>query len=154
MRFSRAILMSLSVLLGLGIAAGAEAQGNRPYHNGSVWELEFIRMNAGMEAEYLAYVADEWKREREIMQQDNQIISYKVMQTEAHDASDYNLILMTEYKDLATLEASQKKEDAVNEQAVGSVEQQRQGYRDRQQIRHILGSRVARQIVLESKPAE
>lgn len=149
MRVNHAFLILVSILVGLGVSTGVSAQNKRAYHNGSVWELEFIRMNAGMETTYLAYIADEWKREREVMKKEGQILSYKVMQTEAHDSTDYNLILMTEYKDLASLGASQEKEDVVNEQVVGSVEKQRQGYRDRQEIRRILGSRIAREIVLE-----
>ena len=148
MRMNITSAVLLSILLGLLCFSVALAQDKRPYHNGAVWDMEFVRMNAGMETAYLAYIADEWKSEREVMKKDHQILSYKVMQTEPHDSADYNLILMTEYKDLTALQASQEKEDAVYKQVTGSVEKQRQGYRDRLEIRQILGNRVAREIIL------
>ena len=139
-----------SVVL-LTIGAAVIAQVKRPYREGSVWDVEFVHMNAGFETAYLSYVADEWKQERETMRKDGQILSYKVLQTENHSPDDFNLMLMTEYKDLAALEASQKKEDEVYQQVTGDDEKQREGYRKRLEIRKILGSRLAREIVLEPK---
>lgn len=33
------------------------------------------------------------------------ILAYRVLTTEGHDQTDWNMLLMTEYKDLATMEA-------------------------------------------------
>ncbi len=145
------ILVSSLVALVLTLSVVAFAQVNRPYRNGTVWSIGFIRMKPGMETAYLTYIADEWKREREIMKKDRQILSYKVLQTENHDPTDFNLMLMTEYKDLATMEASQNKADEVYQKVTGDEEKQRQGYRERLEIREIMGSRSAREIVLEPK---
>ncbi len=68
-------------------------------------------MKPGMESSYLNYIAGDWKREQEALKKDGQILSYKVIQTEAHGAGDFNLMLMTEYKNLATMEANETKED-------------------------------------------
>ena len=143
----------LVILFGISLVLceSASAQAKRPYRNGTVWDVEFIQMKPGMEPAYLAYVADEWKREREVMKKDGQILSYKVLQTENHGTDDFNLMLMTEYKDLATMEASQDKEDEVYQQVTGDAEKQRDGYRKRMEIREIMGSRLAREIVLEPK---
>jgi hypothetical protein len=97
------------------------AQVKRPYHNGSVWTLAFIRMKPGMD-------------------------------TEAHAGTDWNLILMTEYKDLAALEANEDKSDAILQRVIGDDQKQMQGYRDRAEIREVLGGRLAREIVLEPRP--
>ncbi|HYL15490.1 MAG TPA: hypothetical protein VEV41_20810 [Terriglobales bacterium] len=35
------------------------------------------------------------------------------MQTESHNPNDFNIILMTEFKDFASLEANEKKMDAL-----------------------------------------
>jgi uncharacterized protein YpmB len=150
MKHNRILVGSLiTVVLILSVVVFAQVK--RPYRNGSVWDVEFIRMKAGMETAYLTYIADEWKREREVMKKDGQILSYKVLQTENHDATAFNLMLMTEYKDLATMEASQNKEAEVYQKVIGDEEKQRQGYRERQEIREIMGSRLAREIILEPK---
>jgi hypothetical protein len=108
-------------------------------------------MKPGMETAYLNYVADEWKREQEALKKDGQILSYKVITTEAHGSNDWNIMLMSEYKDLATQEANEDKADALAQKVVGSDEKQMQGYRDRLQIREVLDIRTAREITLEPK---
>jgi hypothetical protein len=106
-------------------------------------------MKPGMETAYLNYVAGDWKQEQEALKKDGQILSYKVLTTEAHGSSDWNIMLMTEYKDLATMEANEAKADHLLQTVIGNDEKQRQGYRDRLQIREVLDTRLAREIVLE-----
>lgn len=150
MKTNRILTGSLVVsLLLLGVSVFAQV--SRPYRNGSVWDVGFIRMKPGMETAYLNYVATDWKREHEELKKDGQILSYKVLQTEGHGATDWNLMLMTEYKDLATMEANVAKEDAVYQRVIGNDEKQRQGYRERLEIREVMGNRLAREIVLEPR---
>ena len=144
-------LVSLLIVLVLAASVVVIAQVNRPFRNGSVWSISFIKMKPGMETAYLNYVADEWKREQEALKKDGQILSYKVITTEAHGSNDWNIMLMSEYKDLATQEANEDKADALAQKVVGSDEKQMQGYRDRLQILEVLDIRTAREITLEPK---
>jgi hypothetical protein len=104
-----------------------------------------------METAYLNYVAGEWKREQEALKKDGQILSYKVITTEAHGSNDWNIMLMSEYKDLATMEADEVKADNLAQTVSGNDEKQMQGYRDRLQIREVLDVRTAREIILEPR---
>lgn len=150
MKTKRILVGSLVASL-LLLSISVFAQVNRPYHNGSVWSIGFIRMKPGMESAYLNYVATDWKREQDELKKDGQSLSYKVLRTEGHDSTDWNLMLMTEYKDLATMEANIAKEDALVQRVVGNDEKQRQGYRERLEIREVLADRLAREIILEPK---
>jgi hypothetical protein len=127
------------------------AQTTRPYHNGSVWSIGFIQIKAGMDPAYLNYLATDWKKEQETLKKDGQIISYMVISTEGHSGTDWNLMLMTEYKDMATMEANEEKADVLLQKVFGNDEKQMQGYRERLQIREIIGNRLGRQIILEPK---
>ena len=80
------------------------------------------------------------------------ILSYKVLVTEGHSPSDWDLLLMTEVKDLATMEANTDKADALAQKVVGDDQKQMQGYKERTEIREVMGDRLAREIVLEPKP--
>jgi hypothetical protein len=60
-------------------------------------------------------------------------------------------MLMSEYKDLATMEANEDKADNLVQTVSGNDEKQMQGYRDRLQIREVLDIRTAREITLEPK---
>lgn len=147
----RYTLVGSLVILVLIVAVSAFAQVKRPFHNGSVWNIAFIRMKPGMETAYLNYLAGPWKNNQEAMKKDGLVLSYKVITTEGHGPSDWNVMLMTEYKNLATMEANEDKADAVVQQVVGDDEKQRQGYRDRLEIREVMGDRLAREIVLAPK---
>ena len=137
------ILLTLSIIV--------VAQVSRPYRNGTVWNIGFIQMKPGMETAYLNYIATDWKRSQEALKKDGQIVSYKVITTETHGRDDWNIMLMTEYKDLATMEANQAKEDNLMQTVIGTDEKQMQGYRDRLQIREVLEGRTGREIVLEQR---
>ena len=141
-----------SIALVLVIAAiSVFAQVNRPYHNGSVWNIGFIRIKPGMDTLYMNYVAGQWKAEQEAQKKDGNILSYKVISVEAHTPGEFNLMLMTEYKSLAAMEASQDKAEAVAQKVVGDDAAQIKGYKERAEIRDVLGARLAREIILEPK---
>ncbi len=144
---------SLGVLVVLLMIVGVSgfAQVNRPYHNGSVWNVAFIRIKPGMDTAYMNYLAGMWKTEQEALKKDGLTLSYKVLSVEGHTPGEFNLMLMTEYKDLGTLEAGQDKADALAQKVIGTDEKQMQGYKDRSEIREIMGNRLAREIVLEPK---
>lgn len=145
------ILTGSLVALILTLSVVVWAQVNRPYRNGSVWQISFIRMKPGMDTAYLNYIATDWKRNQETMKKDGLIVSYKVLTTEAHGATDWNILLMTEHKDMATLEANEAKADTVLQTVVGNDEKQRQGYRERLEVREVMGTRLAREIILEPR---
>jgi hypothetical protein len=141
-----------SFVLVLVIAAiSVFAQVNRPYHNGGVWSIAFIRIKPGMDTAYMNYVATQWKAEQEAQKKDGNILSYKVMSVEGHTATEFNLMLMTEYKSLAAMEASEDKAEAVAQKVVGNDEVQMKGYNERAAIREIIGDRLAREVILEPK---
>jgi hypothetical protein len=128
------------------------AQVSRPYRNGTVWDISFIRVKPGMNEAYMNYLCGQWKNMQEAQKSAGLILSYKVIGTEAHGSTDWNLMLMTEYKDLASMEANEQKAEAVAEKIVGDDQKQMQGYRDRSEIREIMADRLAREIVLEPRP--
>ena len=153
MKLNRRIVVGALALSVLGAAAvTVHAQVKRPYHDGTVWNVTFVRMKPGMDTAYLNYLASDWKRNQEAAKKEGLIVSYKILSTEAHSPDDWNLILMTETKDLASMEANQDKADALTQKMVGDDQKQRQGYKDRSEIREIMGIRQAREIVLEPKP--
>ena len=153
MTVRRPVLAGLALLvLGVGLGITASAQVKRPFHEGSVWNVQFIRVKPGMETAYLNDLAGDWKRAQEAAKQAGFIQDYKVLTTEAHGATDWNLLLMTEAKDLASVEANTEKIDAMMQKVVGDDQKQKQGYKDRESMREPLGSRMAREVVLEPKP--
>ena len=150
MKTKRIAVGSFAVVLMIA-AISVFAQINRPYHNGGVWNIGFIRIKPGMDTLYMNYIAGQWKAEQEAQKKDGNILSYKVISVEAHTPGEFNLMLMTEYKSLAAMEASQDKAEAVAQKVVGDDAAQIKGYKERAEIRDVLGARLAREIILEPK---
>jgi len=145
------VVIALAVAVGLLAGAAVWAQVKRPYRNGSVWDVAFIKVKPGMDVAYLTYLSGAWKMEQDAAKKEGLVLSYKVLVTEAHGATDWNLLLMTEYKNLASMEAGQEKFDALVQKVIGDDQTQMQGYKDRLEIREVMGSRLAREIILEPK---
>ena len=150
MKSKRVLVAALSVSL-LLLAASVYAQVSRPYRNGSVWTIALIRVKPGMDEAYMDYLSKQWKANQEAAKKENLIVSYKVLTTEAHGPDDWNMLLMTEYRDLATMEANEPKQDALAQRVVGDDQKQMQGYRDRLEIREVMGTRLAREMVLDPR---
>jgi hypothetical protein len=145
-------ILFAALVLALALAGfTVYAQMARPYHEGSVWNIAFIRVKAGMDTAYMNYLASDWKKEQEALKAEGLILSYKVIAVEAHTPGEWNLMLMTEYKSLAAMEAGQDKAEAVGQRLGGNDQKQMEGYKNRSEIRDVLGDRLGREVILEPK---
>ncbi len=130
----------------------AQAAPVRPFHDGPVWDITFVKAKPGVALNYMNYLATEWKTEQEALKKAGLILNYMVIQTESHSPNDFDLMLMTQFKDLASMEANQDKAEAVATKALNSNDQKMiQGYQERASWREIIGDRLAREIILEPK---
>ena len=93
MRVRSIVVISITALA-LIISAIGYAQVKRPFHDGSVWDISFIRVKPGMGVAYMNYLATDWKRNQEASKKAGLILSYKVISTEGHGTQDFNLMLM------------------------------------------------------------
>jgi hypothetical protein len=124
----------------------------RPFHDGPVWTLTFVHTKPGLGLRYMEYLATEWKKNQDALKKAGLILDYKVIGAESHSPNDWDLMLMTEFKDLTTYEVNEDKMEAVTMQALDLNDQKMiQGYQERASWREILGDRLAREIILEPK---
>lgn len=149
---TRSVLgVALAISLLCPLMALAQQAAAKPYHDGPVWEIAFIKTKAGMEDRYMRYLAEEWKREQEASKKAGYILSYKVITTEPHGTQDFNVILMTEFKDLASMEANSEKIEALGQQLFGGQAKVESGYQDRASYREVLADRLGREVILSPK---
>jgi hypothetical protein len=148
----RVIAMLAFAAILLPTLALAQSMPVRPFHDGPVWDITFVKAKPGVGLNYMNYLATEWKTEHEALKKAGLILNYMVIETEAHSPTDFDIMLMVQYKDLATMEANQDKEEAVVNQALNSNDQKMiAGYQERATWREIIGDRLAREIILEPK---
>ncbi|MGH9759454.1 MAG: hypothetical protein ACREAC_01290, partial [Blastocatellia bacterium] len=120
----------------------------RNYKTGSAWVCLFIRVLPGQDQIYLNYLAGTWKKQQQALKDAGIILSFRILQSGQGNRNDYNVMMMTEYKDLASLEANQYKMDAIiNSVQGGTDEATMAGYRDRDKVRTLLGGKISREII-------
>lgn len=133
--------------LALSLAAPALA-AKSPYNEGSVWMLTFVRTEANRTDDYLRQLSGFWKPLMEKAREEGLILSYQMLLGSAANREDFDLLLMVEFKDMATLDAEKDRWEALEDKLFN--EQQTEtavsGYA---QVREILGSKLMREITLK-----
>ena len=92
------------------------AQSDSPYDEGTVWTLTFIRTGANKTDDYLKDLAKTWVASMEEAKTEGLIVDYKILQGNAANEDDYDLILMIENKSMADFDPNkdrQAKWDAI-----------------------------------------
>jgi len=108
-----------------------------------------VKTKAGMDDDYLKNLAKNYRAVMEEQKKQNLILNYKILLGEASTPSDYNMLLMVEYKNMAALDGLREKTDPIGLKVAGGEEQQKQGSVKRAEIREILGSKTMREITLK-----
>jgi hypothetical protein len=138
----------VATLVVAALGAGVSAQIYKYYTPGSVWTVTAVRVKPGMDQAYHAYLDTQFKAGEEARIKAGYQKSYKVLQS-IGDSGEWNLLILREYKDLASIEANEEKSDAVQAQVSGDDQKQMQGYEDRAKIRDLLGTTYMRELVLK-----
>src|SRR5262245_48529834 len=142
LRASLACLTALVVTT--TIAPIASAADEAPYTEGSVFNIEFIRVKAGFGDDYLAGLGQTWKKIMDEAKKQGLILSYRVLRTDAANRDDWNLMLMVEYKNQAALDGLEPKMRAIAGSIVGNQDKRREIATKRLEVRENVGGKLAR----------
>src|SRR5450432_419564 len=143
------LILAASAALFITWAGFCSAQSDAPYTEGSVWRVSMIKTKAGMTDDYLKGLAKTLKGEMEEFKKQNIILDYKIMIGEAATPQDYDILIMVESKDMASLDNLRERTDPIANKIVGSADQQRATATKRLEIREIMGSKLMREITLK-----
>jgi hypothetical protein len=143
-----------AVLLLAILASPAAAQQNIPYTEGSVWTLGFIRVNAGMDDDYLNNLRANWKRINDEAKRQGLVLSYKVISAPAANRDDWDLLLMVEYKNMAALDGLRQKSEPIMAKLIGPQSERRTRAVQRNEIREIIGGKLGRELILRDSTVQ
>src|SRR4029077_3219589 len=118
--------------------------GTAPYTEGTVWQITMVRTKPGMTDDYLKGLAKNLKTVLEEEKKQGLVVSYKILLGEASTPSDFNIVNMVEYKDMAALDNLREKTDPIFTKIVGGEQQIREGAMKRAEIRDVVGSKLMR----------
>ncbi len=125
------------------------AQGKKEFKDGSVWVISFIKTKAGMGDDYLKSLKSTWVAIHDEAVKQGLLVSYKVLSGNASGPNDYDMMLLMEYKNLAAMEGSEEKWDAIRTKVVGTDEAMKTLMQNRVSMRELYGERVMREVVFK-----
>ena len=138
-------IASFFVCLSLVLGGPSVAQ-EKPYKEGTVWGVSFIKVKPGMFDVYLRDLATQRKGVMDEAKKAGLIVSEKMLSGQSFGRDDWDLMLMVEYKNWAAFDGLSAKFDALALKVVGSEEKQLQTMMKRIEVREILGEKTLQEI--------
>jgi len=139
---------ALCTMLVLMLAAQTGFGQEKPYKEGSVWTVTFVKVKPGMMDTYLRDLGANRKKLMEQAKKDGLILSERLLSGDATGREDFDLILMVEFKNWAAFDGLSDKFRALAEKMVGSEDKQVQMMTKRTEVREILGTKTMQEIFL------
>ena len=137
----------VGLLLSLFLLGGAPAHAqDKSYKEGTVWQVTFIKVKPGMFDVYMNDLLPNRKKLFEEGRKQGLVISEKMLTGDSFGGSDFNVILMTEFKNYAALDGLSDKYDAIMSKVMGSQEAQVKIMVKRTEMREIIGDKLMQEI--------
>jgi hypothetical protein len=151
---SRLFFSLLVLVLTAAASEPVAAQATRaPYTEGSVWNLQFIRVKPGLQDDYLNGIRASTKRIFDNAKRQDLILSYHLISAPSATLQDWDLLLLVEYKNYAALDGLREKLEPIAAQAIGGESERRTVAGQRNELREIVGSKLGRELILRDSTA-
>ena len=119
----------------------------RTFKNGSALTVAFVQVKNGMGVDYINSLKTTWRAVQEEGIKQGLILSYKILEGNASNPDDWQIMLMVEYKNLASMEGNEDKWDAIQKKVVGNEEDQKKLRELRVNMRTMYGTKLMREVV-------
>ena len=140
----------LPAALLLCLASTGVAQQPRPYTEGPVNNFSYIRTKPGMFDKYMEYLGGNYKRVMEAQKKAGVILDYTVYTSPSATENDWDVLLVTTYKNMAALDNLQDRTDPIMASALNqNREQSNQASAGRGPMRDLVGTRLLWQLILK-----
>jgi len=129
--------------------AMAAGNGAPNYEKGTVWQSVEVQTKDGHFDQYMQWISTEWKAQEEALKKDGQIVDYKVMIVTDPRYNEPDILLLTEYKNMAAFDEPVAKEYAMAEKLFGPLAKMNKEQADRASIRTVMGTTLMREVKLK-----
>ena len=138
--------VALCTTVVLMLFAQATLAQDKPYKEGSIWAVTFVKVKPGM---FDTYIKDLSANRRPLMEQakkEGLILQEKMLAGESGGREDFDLILMVEYKNWAAFDGLNDRFRTLAQKIVGSEDKQTQMMIKRTDVREIVGTKNMQEI--------
>jgi hypothetical protein len=130
-------------------APATAQQSSVPYTEGTVTDVQYIRVKPGHLDEYMAFLAGPYKQSMEAEKKAGVITAWAVYSSDNRDEDDWNIALTTTYKNMGAMDNLRDRVDPINTQVYGSVDKSSDAMVKRGEMRDIVGNRLLRQLIIK-----
>jgi hypothetical protein len=139
---------AIALGLVLGLAMTVQGQEPKPYKEGEVTQISYIKTKPGKFDDYMKFLDTTYKSLMEAEKKAGLILGYSIYTATPRRPSDPDLILAVTVANMAALDKTDEG-DAVAAKVMGSDENQNKAAIDRESLREFLGSELIRELVLK-----
>jgi hypothetical protein len=132
----------------LAFAPCGFADNAKPYKDGPVVDVSFIRTKPGQFDNYMKFLAGPYKKLMEAQKKEGLILTYRVFAIEPRTPNDPDVILSVTFPNMAALDKTDEA-DAVAAKVLGSNDEQSKATIERGPMRDVLGSQLMREMILK-----
>jgi hypothetical protein len=138
------------VLLLAALGSAPLAAQDRPYTEGPVVNVSYIRIKPGMFDKYMKYLDTDYKRLMDAQKKEGLLLDYGVYTSPRQDEDDWDMVLTTVYKNMAALDNLRDRAEPINMRILSTTpEKAAQASIERGPMRELVGSRLLRQLILK-----
>lgn len=119
----------------------------RPYKEGSIWTISFVKTKNGLSDDYLREIIPARKKLMDEAQRQGLIVSYKILSGAAANREDWDIMFLDEYKNWAAFDGLTAKFDAVLQKVIGDAAAQSQVMVKRVEVRELIGDKVMQELI-------
>jgi hypothetical protein len=143
------LILAVGAALFAAWTGPSSAQSDAPYTEGPVWQITMVRTKPGMSDDYIKGLAKTFKGTLDEAKKQNLVLDYKILVGDSANPHDFDILLMVESKNMATLDNAREKFDPIAKKIEGSIDEQRAISTKRLEIREIYGDKLMREITLK-----
>lgn len=134
------------VLVGMSLFASQALAQDKPYREGTVWSVTMIKVKPGMFDTYMREVLPQRKKIMEEAKKAGLVLSEKILTGPSSGRDDFDVLLMTEYKNFAALDGMDAKFDVIMSKVIGTEDKQVQQMTKRGEVREIMGDKMMQEL--------
>jgi hypothetical protein len=143
-------MMTALAALALATSAASAQDADAPsFAKGSVWDYASIRTKDGHFDDYMKWLSTEWKAQQDALRKAGYVSSYKVMVVADPREGEPDIILATEYPNMAAFDRSVSEEYAFAKKTFGPLAKASKEQADRATIRTVMGDMMLREAILK-----
>jgi hypothetical protein len=140
-------LLTAAAAMALIVPCPVSAQTtDRVWDEGTVWSITYVETKPNMFNDYIKNLSQVWRRFLEEQKKIGDVISYKILQVQNVRDGEPDLILLTEFKNMAVFDRGVDWFEELSKKVMGSLDNMQSDNVDREKLRTIRSTILTREI--------